>query len=396
MRQFLTRYFKGDKVLWAVIVGLFLFSLLAVYSSTGTLAYKYKAGNTTYYLLRHMKFLILGVFVVYVTHRIHYRVFSKLALVFYYAAIPLLLITLFFGVTRNEASRWLTLPGIGIDFQTSDLAKIALLMYIARILSQNQDSQLSLDAAYKPIITATAIICGLILPANFSTAFLLFTTAWLLMFIGRISIKKLLKLVAILIGAVSFILMLAMLAPDKGRLSTWKNRIENFINGSEGKNYQVDQSKIAIVSGGMTGCGPGQSMQRNFLPHPYSDFIFAIIVEEYGSIGGLFVVFLYLYLLFRTGIIVKKSSRAFPAFLAIGLTISLVLQAMVNMAVAVNLIPVTGQPLPFISMGGTSIVFTSLALGMVISISRTLEKGELDEEKQEPIAVETTQETTVV
>lgn len=379
MRKKLATYFKGDKILWMVIGALLFISILAVFSSTGTLAYKYRSGDTTYYLFRHIKFLFIGLIIIYIVHRIPYRYFSRVAQLLFLISIPLLLITLLLGVNINDASRWLRIPIIGIEFQTSDLAKIALIMYIARLLSQNQDAKDDLHNVFRPLIIAISIVCILILPANFSTALLLFFTSFVLMFIGRIPFKYLLSVIGMLIVALAFFVLIAKAMPDLWRFKTWESRIENFFKGDQAdptKNYQAEQSKIAIASGGFLGKGPGNSTQRNFLPHPYSDFIFAIIVEEYGFMGAFMVVFLYLLILFRTIIIVKRCDRTFAAFLSIGLTLMLVLQALTNMAVAVNLIPVTGQTLPFISMGGTSIMFISLSFGIIISVSRSIKETE--------------------
>jgi len=399
MRETLTKYFKGDRVIWFVIMLLFIISLLVVYSSAGTLAFRYKEGNTTFYLFRHAVFLLVGVGITYFMHRVPYKYFSKLAKFLFIASIPLLFFTLIMGVTKNEAARWLTLPGLGIAFQTSDLAKFALIMYIARILSKNQDSKVALDATFKPIMISVIIICGLIFPENFSTAALLFATSLVLMFIGRVNVQYIFGAIGIIVVLAGIFIFVAYNSPNS-RVGTWKHRIESFFNDEGGENYQVEQSKIAIVSGGIVGKGPGNSTQRNFIPHPYSDFIFAIIVEEYGAIGGIFVVFLYLFLLYRTGVIVRNCNRTFPAFLAIGLTLILIFQALANMAVAVNLIPVTGQTLPFISMGGTSILFTSIAFGIILSISRSINEGEFEDETPEaepivaaPIPVKQTKQT---
>lgn len=285
------------------------------------------------------------------------------------------------GVTRNDATRWLSLPGIGVEFQTSDIAKFALIVYISRILSLSQENEESLTLAFKRIIIPVGIICGLILPSNFSTSFLLFFTSLVLMFIGRIPAKKLFSSVGILIGIMVFLVMLAFLAPNVGRLGTWKNRIESFWNDKGGDDYQANLAKTAIATSGLVGKGPGNSSVRYSLPQAYSDFIFAIILEEWGSLVGILVLSSYLFLLYRVGMIVKASSRTFPAFLAIGLTVNLVFQALANMAVAVNIVPVTGQPLPLVSMGGTSIISTFAALGVVLSISRSLEKQHLIDEK---------------
>jgi cell division protein FtsW len=365
MKAFFEHYFKGDKVIWAVLFVLLVLSMLVVYSSTGTLAYKYQSGDTGYYLLRHMKFLIAGLVIVYFVHKIPYRYFYG--------------VTLLLGVSRNDATRWLTLPGIGIEFQTSDLAKFGLILFIARVLAHSQNSKEELKKAYLQIMLPVLLICALILPENLSTSALVFLTSLVLMYIGRIYTPYLLATIGILVAAIAIVLSLIIFAPGTlKRGGTWKNRIENFVKGEGGDNYQAEQAKIAVVTGGLLGKGPGNSTQRNFLPHPYSDFIYAIIIEEYGTLGGVAVLSLYLYLLFRTGRIVRYSKRTFPAFLSIGLSLSLVFQALVNMAVNVGLMPVTGQPLPFVSMGGTSILFTSVAIGILLSISRSIE----DQNKQ--------------
>lgn len=373
MPERLKKYFKGDPVIWGVILALSIISLLAVYSSTGTLAYKYRAGNVTYYLLKHASFLFFGFLVIYITHLIPYKYFSRVSQLLFYASLPLLAITLAFGTNINQASRWLSLPGTGLTFQTSDLAKIALIMFLARMLSLKQNDIKSFKNGFKPLIIPVTIMCLLIMPANLSTAVILFTVSMILMFIGRVKTLYLAAVSGLALVAVVGMIVLALNSNWEGRWGTWRNRVVNFIEQDDGMNYQSEQSKIAIATGGIFGKGPGNSVQRNFLPHPYSDFIFAIIVEEGGLIFGLLVIFLYLYLLYRAGAIVNKSSRTFQAFLAFGLTMILVLQAMVNMAVAVGILPVTGQPLPFISMGGTSILFTSAALGMILSVSRSTE-----------------------
>ncbi len=387
MTEKLKKYFKGDPVIWGVIFALSVISLLAVYSSTGTLAYKYRAGNVTYYLLKHGSFLFIGYLVIYFTHLVPYRYFSRLAQLIFYISIPLLAITLIFGTNINSASRWLTLPGTGLTFQTSDLAKISLIMYLARMLSLRQDNIKSYRQGFLPLIIPVVVTCGLIMPANLSTAVILFAVSMILMFIGRIKTIYLLAVAGISVVMVVGLITIALNSDWEGRWGTWRNRVVSFMEQDDGSNYQSEQSKIAIATGGVIGKGPGNSVQRNFLPHPYSDFIFAIIVEEGGLLFGFLVIFLYLYLLFRAGTIVSKSTRTFQAFLAFGLTMILVLQAMVNMAVAVGIFPVTGQPLPLISMGGTSILFTAAAFGMILSVSRSTEtsnsKSETTEKNEE-------------
>ena len=370
----LTQYIKGDKVIWAVVLMLSIFSVLTVYSSTGTLAYKYQSGNTEYYILKHFITLIFGLGLMYVAHLVKYTYYSRLSQIFLWIAIPLLVLTLIIGTSIHEASRWLTLPIVGTSFQTSDFAKLALIMYVARLLSKKQSQIKDFKLTFLPIMAPIIIVCALILPANFSTAAVLFLTCLFLMFIGRIKIKYLLGLVGVSLVVVSIFIVIAFNSADQGRINTWKNRIENFISGDNEGNYQVDQAKIAIAKGGVVGNGPGNSTQRNFLPHPYSDFIYAIIIEEYGMMGGVFIILLYLILLFRGIRIVTKSPGTFAGLLAIGCCFSLVFQAMINISVAVNLIPVTGQSLPLVSMGGTSILFTSIAIGIILSVSRSIEK----------------------
>lgn len=381
MRERFGKYIKGDRIIWAVIFVLSVFSILAVYSSTGTLAYQRMGGNTTYYLIRHSVILCIGILIIFITHLIPYKYYSRLSQLFLYLVIPLLLITLLAGTSYNQASRWLTLPGLGFTIQTSDFAKLALIMYIARALSLKQQVIKSYKEAFVPIMVPVILICVLILPANLSTALILFGTSIILMFIGRIRVKHLFAFAGIGVLVVSLFIGGALLIDREGRLSTWNNRIEEYISGESKENYQVEQSKIAIATGGLFGKKPGKSVQRNFLPNPYSDFIYAIIIEEYGLIfGGLPILFAYLFLLYRAGVIVKKSIRTFPAFLAIGLVITIVFQAMVNMAVAVNLFPVTGQTLPLVSMGGSSLLFTSIAFGIILSVSRGIEKDQMDAE----------------
>jgi cell division protein FtsW len=372
------RYFKGDRVIWTVVILLSLVSLMAVYSSTGSLAYRFHGGNTTYFLIKQLIFLGLGLSIVFITHLISYKVYYPLSTLLMGLSVPLLLITLVFGATLNQASRWLEVPGLGITFQTSDVAKLALIMYVAKILSQKQKEIKDLRQGFVPLVMPIGLICMLILPANFSTAALLGLACWIMMFVGRVNLKYLLGFTGLGVLLLGVFIVVALQFKNVGRVHTWMNRIENFASGDNGDgNFQVEQSKIAIATGGIFGKGPGRSTQRNFLPHPYSDFIFAIIVEEFGLLGGTGILALYLILLFRSALIVKKAKRTFPAFLAFGLSLLMALQALVNMMVATNLIPVTGQPLPLVSMGGTSLFFSSAAFGIILSISRSQSKTEL-------------------
>lgn len=375
MRRILQKI-QGDKVIWAVVLVLSLFSLLAVYSSSGTLAYRFQSGNTEYYLIKHFVILVFGLLLMYFTHKIKYSYFSRLSQIALYISVPLLIATLFIGESINDANRWITLPVINLSFQSSDFAKLALITYLARIMTKKQDQIKDFKSAFLPVILPVFIICGLILPANFSTAAVLFATCVVIMFIGRLNTKYILMMMGAGIVALTIFIVVVYNMPNKGRVVTWKERIENFIGKDGANTYQSDQAKIAIASGGLLGKMPGNSTQRNFLPQAFSDFIYAIIIEEYGLIGGIIIVLMYLILLFRGIRISNKSPGTFGALLAAGLSFSLVFQAMINMAVAVNLLPVTGQPLPLVSMGGTSLWFTSLSIGVVLSVSRYVEDNQ--------------------
>lgn len=359
-----------------------VFGILAVYSSTGTLAYSKMQGNTEYYLFKHTGLLLVGLAVMWIAHRVDFRYYSRVAQILIFIAIPLLAYTLFFGTSVNEARRWITLPIIGFTFQTSDLAKLALIMYVARFLSKRQSTIEDARKAFYPILGYIVLVCVLIAPSDFSTAAVLFMTCLVLLFIGRIPIKQLAMVSGI--GIVTVVLLFVYIYnfnPNIGRLMTYKARIEAYVDGDvkEGGNYQVEQAKIAIAKGGFTGKGPGKSTQRNFLPSPYADFIYAIIIEEYGMVfGGVLLLFLYLFLLYRSLRIVLRSPKAFGALLAVGLSFSLAVQALMNMGVAVNLLPVTGLPLPLVSMGGTSLFFTSFAFGIILSVSRSASTEEDD------------------
>jgi len=368
---------RGDKVIWGVVIILSVFSVLAVYSSTTTLAYRFEHGNTEHYLFRHLGLLFFGLVMMYAAHKIKYVYYAKLSMLFIIIAAPLLLYTLIFGEVRNEAARWTTLPGTSIAFQPSDLAKLALIMFVARMLAKKQENIKDLKSAFIPILLPVLIICGLIMPANLSTAAILFVTCIVLMFIGGVKFKYLLALAGIGVASLALFITFLMISPkSSGRLGTWQNRIENFGGkGDSDENFQVEQAKIAIANGGLLGKLPGNSMQKNFLPNPFNDFIFAIIIEEYGFVGALIIPLMYLILLYRGIRIAIKAPGNFGALLAIGVTISLVFQAFANMAVAVHLVPVTGQPLPLVSMGGTSIWFTSIAIGIILSVSKEMNEA---------------------
>jgi cell division protein FtsW len=381
---------KGDKVIWAIVVLLTMMSLLVVYSSTGTLAYKLSK-STESYLFKQIVFIAIGVMIIYFAHKVNYTIYSRVALFIFLASIPLLVYTLIFGASLNEANRWIKLPIINLTFQTSDLAKLALFMYLGRQLSRKQDVIKDFRKGFLPLIIPVGIICILIAPANLSTALLVGATSLLLMFIGRVSIKHIGLVIVAMAIPVMILIGIATAYYDKqekkskdlpamfnrGRVETWIKRVQSFMYaGREETGYQVQQAKIAIAKGGWVGLGPGNSEQRNFLPHPYSDFIYAIIIEEYGLVGGMFVLFIYLAFLFRCIRIFKRCPYAFGAFLALGLSFTLVIQAMANMAVNVSLFPVTGVTLPLVSMGGSSFLFTCLAIGIILSVARNVEQME--------------------
>jgi cell division protein FtsW len=387
---------RGDKVIWTAVFLLAIVSLLVVYSSTGLLAYKMYKGNTEVYLFKQFAFIVVGVAIIYFAHEVNYTIYSRVAKILFLLSIPLLLYTLFFGVKLNEGSRWIRLPIINLTFQTSDLAKLALFMYLSRLLSKKQDVIKDFRSGFIPVITPVAIICLLIAPANLSTALLIGATSLILLFIGRVSAKHLLLTIAVALVPVIILVGAAMIrhssnggATEKPRaeghsrlfirVDTWISRVETFIYGgidNDENNYQTNQAKIAIAKGGILGLGPGNSQQRNFLPHPYSDFIYAIIIEEYGLVGGIFIMLIYLVFLLRSIRIFRRCPFAFGAFLALGLSFTLVIQALANMAVNVNLFPVTGVTLPLVSMGGSSFLFTCLAIGIILSVARNVEQLE--------------------
>ncbi|WP_162052732.1 FtsW/RodA/SpoVE family cell cycle protein [Pontibacter pamirensis] len=362
-KQWLQKNLNGDPVLWGIVIVFSLISVAVVYSATGTLAYKKMEGNTEYFLFKHSFLIFVGLAFMWAAHKINYRYYSKLSLLALLLSAPLLIITYFYGSNINEASRWITIPVINQTFQPSDLAKLALISYLASMLSKRQQVLHDLRGTLLPIFGWTVAICALIAMTNTSTAVLLFGTCMLLMFIGRVPVKYLAAVVAvgIVVGGIG-------LAVGQ-RMDTAISRMQDFMDPNEVP-FQLEQSYIAIATGGVVGKGPGNSDQRDILPHPYSDFIYSIILEEYGLIGGVTVLFLYLALLYRGLVTVSKSNGAFGGLLSAGLSFSLVLQGMVNMAVAVGLGPITGLPLPLLSMGGTSLIFTGISIGIILSVSR--------------------------
>jgi cell division protein FtsW len=392
MKLVLRKYFKGDPVIWIILLLLAIYSILTVYSASGMLAYKVRGGNTSYYLIRHVVLLLVSVGVIFFTHKIPYVYFSKLSKFFFFVSIGLLVLTMLIGANLNSASRWLVLPG-GLSFQTSDFAKIALVVYLARVLSKRKKELTSFKQAFRILMLPVLVVCGLIFPSDFSTAFLLFGVCVVIMFIAQVKGKYIFGLIGVsLLAAVMFVLV-ALAMPNSGRVQTWKSRIESFSSGDKEDNFQADHSRIAIASGGILPQGPGRSVQRNVLPHPYSDFIFAIIVEEYGLIlGGILIPLLYVILFYRIIVIIRKCKGSFSIYMVAGLGILLCFQAFANMLVAVNLIPVTGQTLPFVSMGGTSLVFIGFAFGLILSVSRDVQEKDVGNELAPNIINETEDE----
>ncbi len=363
---------KGDKVVWLIVLLLGICSLLAVYSSIGSIAYRHRGGNTEYYLIQQFVFLLIGAFLMYRCYKLNYFYYSKLAPFLFLITIPLLMYTVIWGNEINEARRWLTIPWLDMSFQTSDFAKITLIIYVARSLAKKQEEIKDFKNAFIPIIIPVILICGLIAPADLSTAALLFTTCLLMMIIGRVSLKYILLLIMLGAFVFMFIYFLGSMFPDFIRVETWNTRITEFMTNTDG-GWQIQQSKIAIAEGGVFGEGPGNSTQRNFLPYPYADFIYAIICEEYGLIGGVVIICLYLAVLFRCITLVTRCPMTFGAILALGLCLNIVIHAFANIAVSVHLVPVTGLTLPMISMGGTSLVFTCISFGIILSVSRYVE-----------------------
>ena len=372
--------FKGDVYIWAIVFILSAIGVLAVYSSTGNLAFAKQQGNTEFFLLRHLGFIVVGLFIMFVVHNIPFRFYSKVSNGLLFVSIALLFITLKLGYNINNAQR--VIPIFGFTFQPSDMAKVFLVMYIARYLSKRQDGVHEFKVFLKLLLVIGLVIIPII-PENLSTALIIMTTSTMLMYIGRIKLKFIFLLIAMgLIAAVSFYGFLKMIDMNKfqhTRLPTWERRIDSFFgqDKSGDSNYQKNQAKIAVATGGFWGKGPGNSSQRNYLPHPYSDFIFAIIVEEYGLLGGLVLLACFILLILRALKMVIDSQRSLAALIVLGIAFSTSFQALVHMGVSVGRLPVTGLTLPLVSMGGTSILFNSIAFGIMLGISRHIQEEKL-------------------
>ena len=363
IRTLSNKYLKGDPVVWFVVLALSALGVLVVYSAASSLAYRVRGGNTEYYLMKHISLLLVSLLAMWFTHRVDYRYFARISTFALFLSVPLLLYTWKFGETINQASRWLVLPVLDQAFQPSDLAKLALITHLAGMLSRRQQVIQNFKSTLLPILLWCGLICGLIALTDLSSAAMLFATSLLLMFIGRVPVQYLLILLLVggLVGGA------ALSLGQRG--STAMSRITTFMDEDQ-TSFQTQQSYVAIATGGIAGKGWGRSEQRNILPLSYSDFIYAIIVEEYGLLGGILVIILYLVLLYRGMRAVSMSEQAFGGLLSAGLSFAIVIQAMLNMAVAVGLAPVTGLPLPLVSMGGTSLLFTGIALGIVLSTTK--------------------------
>jgi len=377
MKQLLNKL-QGDRTIWMVTFFLSLISILAVYSAISTLAYKAK-GNSLFFLFKHGGMIVLGFMVMYFVHRMAFRYFSRLSKILLLVAAGLLAYALFFGQNLNDANRWISIPFTGLTFQPSDFAKIVLIIYVGRTLAVNRERLDDFKEGVMPVLWPIGLICGLILPANFSTAAMLAGICFLMMFMAGVPFRHMSKLFAAGVGMILFIIVIGETTGFPKRYATWKNRIVNSMDENSEGNYQIDLAKYAIHEGGVIPKGPGSGSSRNFLPHPYSDMIYPFIIEEYGSIfGGISLVLLYLILLYRTIKLSINNPKLGAQLTALGLAFLLVIQAFINMAVAVSLFPTTGQPLPLVSMGGTSTLFTCLALGIILSICRSKDEQEED------------------
>lgn len=362
---------EGDRSLWVLSLILAIIGTLTVYSASSNLAFN-QGGSTFGDLFKHSAFLLIGFGLAVAVHRIDYKFFGALAKLLIIPIILLLLYTLFNGVNISNASRWIRLP-FGQTFQTSALASVILVTYIARYLAVHDKENLkNFRAHFLGLIAPILAVVALILPANFSTAALIFGVSYLMLYMGGYPIRNLLILAGSGIAALALFILLVFAFPNiSNRVETWKTRIESFSSGESEENYQVTKAKMAIAEGHIVGKGPGKSVLKNFLPQSNSDFIFAVIVEELGTVGGVLVIITYIWILFRILTIATKAATSFGSLLSLGLGIVILAQALVNLSVAVNLIPVTGQTLPLVSKGGTSVWMTCLALGIIQSVSRS-------------------------
>jgi len=374
--QTILKNMRGDRTIWVVFGLLCLASMLAVYSSAGIIEYRFEGSGAGYHIIKHFLVILAGAFIVYVIHQVPYSFFSAIAPSFLLLTILLLILTMFVGEEINDARRWLAIPVIGLTFQTSDLAKVAIILYLARNISTKQAVIKDFRTSFIPLLLPIVVICILIAPADLSSAVILFATCLIMLFVGRIKVKYIGLIFLCGLICLALLILIGQVLPDFTRIDTWMSRINDFLSGDVSRDNI--QAKIAIAQGGWFGQGPGNSLQRNFIAYPYADFIFAIICEEYGVIGAFGILFLYILFLFRCTKLLTRSRKAFGALLAFGLCMSIVLQALANIAVSVHLVPATGLTLPMVSMGGTSLFFTALQFGIILSVSRQVEKDGLN------------------
>ncbi len=387
---------KGDKGIWSFVALLALFSFMPVFSASSNLAFMNNGtGNTLSYLIKHAVHIIVGFFMIYRLHKMPYHYFRAISKILLPVVWILLGYTMLKGtvIEGANASRWIRVPFVGITFQTSTIASIVLMIYVARFLSKTRETPITFKNSIWELWTPVGITLALILPANFSTAALIFAMVILLVFIGKYPLKYIGSIVLIGMVAFSFFILVVKAFPDAfpNRVDTWMSRIENFTSDKPDEDdYQIEKAKIAIASGGIYGVGPGKSVQKNFLPQSSSDFIYAIIIEEYGLIGGLGVLALYMLLFFRFIVAAHKTNSLFGKLLVVGLGFPIIFQALINMGVAVELLPVTGQTLPLISSGGSSIWMTCIAIGIILSVTKKEEEIalELKEKEQREIALQ--------
>lgn len=395
--QTLFKNIKGDRLIWAIVALLAILSFLPVYSAASNLAYRGGGSNTFTFFVKHFMHLFLGFVIMYGVHKIPYRYFRGLSLVMIPVVLVLLGLTMLQGTTVEgaNASRWIQIPIVGMSFQTSTLASVVLMVYVARYMSKIKDKTITFKESILPLWLPVFLILILILPANFSTAAIMFLMVVMLVFLGGYPIRYLAVIIGSGILVLTLFILMAKAFPDAmpNRVDTWMGRIESFANPEDTEaDYQIEKAKIAIATGGIKGVGPGKSLQKNFLPQSSSDFIFAIIIEEYGLFGGFVIMILYLWLLFRIVIVAQKSDTIFGKLLVLGVGLPIVFQALINMAVAVELFPVTGQTLPLISSGGTSIWMTCLAIGIILSVSakrEEIKEQEINEDNPLEILSET-------
>ena len=374
MQNFIEKYLKGDKVIWTIIILLSLYSIIMAYSSSSNLAFRIAGGNVAPYVIKHTLIIVIGIVLIIYLQFFPYKYFSRLSQIGIFVSIVLLFVTLLFGVSKGNASRWI------MGFQPSDFAKLVLILYVSRVLTNKQSEIKDFKKGLIPILWPVILICGLILPADFSTAAILLIVCFTMMFVGGAKIKHLGSIIGAAFMGFLFLILINMAFPGfLPRVDTWEKRMMSYGSGNKQENYQAEMAKRAVANGFLFGKGPGKGHVKNDLYSAQSDFIYASSIEEFGSIiGGIGLLILYMILFFRAIRIMNKVESKFAAHLVFGLSFMLIFQSFINMGVGVNLLPVTGQPLPLISMGGTSILFTCFSLGIILNVSSTVYNDSVD------------------